>query len=143
MGPILVQRFRAVLEERGIDAEVGTISHVGGHKFAGNVIIYLPPGSEPEHTHAETKAEALAEKGDNIINLKGTGLWYGRVGPEHVDGIVEETMIRGRIIADLFRGGISQKGDNLGQVLEQQLRPASGDEGALKLKPKSRAKNAD
>jgi hypothetical protein len=136
-----------VLEERGIEAEVGTISHVGGHKFAGNVIIYLPPGSEPEHTPGETKAEAEAEaeaeKGNKTINLKGTGLWYGRVGPEHVDGIVEETMTRGRIIADLFRGGISQKGDNLGQVLEQQLRGESGDEGALKLKPKSRAKKAN
>jgi len=138
LGPILVQRFRSVLTEKSIDAEVGTISHVGGHKFAGNVIIYMPP--EPEPTHAEHKETEQQEK---TFNLKGTGLWYGRVGPENVAGIVEETMINGRIIADLFRGGISQKGDNLGRVLEEQLkRDGVDEEGTLKLKPKPRAKRS-
>jgi hypothetical protein len=33
------------------------VSHVGGHKFAGNVIVYSP---------------------------SGTGVWYGRVFPEKV-----------------------------------------------------------
>ena len=33
------------------------VSHVGGHKFAGNVIVYSP---------------------------SGTGVWYGRVSPEKV-----------------------------------------------------------
>ncbi|KHO00352.1 FMI1 protein [Metarhizium album ARSEF 1941] len=27
-------------------ARVGLISHIGGHKFAGNVIVYIPPGHE-------------------------------------------------------------------------------------------------
>jgi (2Fe-2S) ferredoxin len=138
LGPILVQRFRSVLKGKGIDAEVGTISHVGGHKFAGNVIIYMPP--EPEPTHAENNGLEQREK---TLDLKGSGLWYGRVGPENVAGIVEETIINGRIIADLFRGGISQKGDNLGRVLEEQLkRDGAVEEGALKLKPKPRAKKS-
>ncbi|KAK6438952.1 Altered inheritance of mitochondria protein 32 [Oleoguttula sp. CCFEE 5521] len=50
-------------------ARVGLISHIGGHKFAGNVIIYIPPSM---------KGHALA----------GKGIWYGRVGPENVEGIV-------------------------------------------------------
>jgi (2Fe-2S) ferredoxin len=138
LGPILVQRFWSVLKEKGLEAEVGTISHVGGHKFAGNVIIYMPPG--PERTHAENEEPEQREK---TLELKGTGLWYGRVGPENIAGIVEETIINGRIIADLFRGGVSQKGDNLGRLLEEQLkRDGAGEEGALNLKPKPRAKRA-
>lgn len=77
---------------------VGTLSHIGGHKWAGNVIIYLPRRSE-----LDVRANSLA----------GTGIWYGRVEPRHVPGIIEETMIRGRIVKELFRGGIDPEGKPL------------------------------
>lgn len=70
-------------------ARVGLISHIGGHKWAGNVIIYIPPSFS---------RNALA----------GRGIWYGRVGPEHVEGIVAKTMLEGKVIKELFRGGIDQ-----------------------------------
>ncbi|KAG5912897.1 hypothetical protein E4U42_001731 [Claviceps africana] len=73
-------------------ARVGLVSHVGGHKFAGNVIIYLPPG----HEGPEGEEHALA----------GCGIWYGRVEPRHVEGLVHETVVRGRVVEDMFRGGI-------------------------------------
>lgn len=63
------------------------ISHIGGHKWAGNVILYIPPS---------WKGHALA----------GKGVWYGRVEPGSVEGIVEKTVVGGTVIADLFRGGI-------------------------------------
>ncbi|KAK5703220.1 Altered inheritance of mitochondria protein 32 [Elasticomyces elasticus] len=68
-------------------ARVGLISHIGGHKWAGNVIVYIPPSfsSNP---------------------LAGKGIWYGRVGPEHVEGIVAKTIMDGKVIKELFRGGI-------------------------------------
>lgn len=72
-------------------ARVGLISHIGGHKFAGNVIIYIPPSFQ---------GNALA----------GKGVWYGRVGPEHVEGIVAKTVLGGKVIKDMFRGGIEQGG---------------------------------
>ena len=80
-------------------ARVGLISHVGGHKFAGNVILYIPPGMK----NAAGKGHALA----------GTGIWYGRVEPKHIEGIVKETVLDGRVIEDLFRGGIRQGGEIL------------------------------
>lgn len=95
------------------------ISHIGGHKFAGNVIIYLPP--------------TLSDNG-----LKGSGIWYGRVDPDKVEGIVQETIVQGRVIADLFRGGITQNGPNLGRLLEAQMQKERGDEGGLRLKPRAR-----
>jgi len=77
-------------------ARVGLISHIGGHKFAGNVILYLPPG---------LKTEAGEEH-----PLAGHGIWYGRVEPKHVEGIVAETILKGNVIADMFRGGIQRDG---------------------------------
>jgi hypothetical protein len=80
-------------------ARVGLISHIGGHKFAGNVILYIPPGMKT----ADEEKHALA----------GCGIWYGRVEPKHVEGIVQETVLEGRVIEDHFRGGIKQGGEIL------------------------------
>ena len=119
MGPLLGAEFSRLLADRGVDtsggdgkgfppvediddsvvrARVGLISHIGGHAFAGNVIIYVPPSFK-----VDGKRSPLA----------GKGIWYGRVEPKHVEGIIEETIFRGNVIADLFRGGIEQGGNIL------------------------------
>lgn len=119
MGPLLVNEFEKQLERKGVEilrgpvhvhldadgqllegevgkakdtARVGVISHIGGHKFAGNIIIYIPPGKKM----ADGSPHPFA----------GHGLWYGRVEPKHVEGLIEETIEKGRIVADMFRGGI-------------------------------------
>ncbi|KAI0347182.1 hypothetical protein BDW22DRAFT_1367554 [Trametopsis cervina] len=56
------------------------VSHIGGHKFAGNVIIYTPTG---------------------------TSIWYGRVTPHNVDAIVRDTILGGKVIPELLRGGLN------------------------------------
>jgi hypothetical protein len=84
-------------EEPARTARVGLISHIGGHKFAGNVILYIPPGMK--NTSGETHA------------LAGCGIWYGRVEPRHVEGIIQETLLSGRVIEELFRGAIRQGGE--------------------------------
>lgn len=55
-------------------------SHMGGHKFAGNVIINTPQGAT---------------------------IWYGRVTPHEVDAIVKETVIEGKVLSPLLRGGLN------------------------------------
>ncbi|KAI9685526.1 MAG: hypothetical protein M1822_004384 [Bathelium mastoideum] len=108
LGPLLRDEFLNQLPRQGVkirtepiraeesstagadmSARVGLISHIGGHKFAGNVIIYTPP---------------------SMVNheLAGSGIWYGRIEPQHVEGLVKETVIGGRVIREKFRGGISQ-----------------------------------
>ncbi|KAJ5669196.1 hypothetical protein N7462_010266 [Penicillium macrosclerotiorum] len=114
MAPVLEAEFQRVLLSRGFDSagsegttvddpkhvNLGLISHVGGHKYAGNIIVYLPPqmtigGSAEPHP------------------LAGKGIWYGRVEPKHVQGIVDETILGGRVVTDHFRGGIDRNGDIL------------------------------
>ena len=36
--------------------------------------------------------------------LAGKGVWYGRVEPRHVWGIVEETVRGGKVVEELCRG---------------------------------------
>ncbi|KAG6890948.1 hypothetical protein C0995_000905 [Termitomyces sp. Mi166 len=55
-------------------------SHIGGHKFAGNCIIYTPQGSS---------------------------VWYGRVSPHEVESVVINTIIHGLVLAPLLRGGLN------------------------------------
>jgi (2Fe-2S) ferredoxin len=90
IAPLIVNEFRAVLERHGLlygqqhaaasknRYRVGICSHIGGHVYAGNVLIMIP----------------------------GTlGIWYGNVRPFHVQGIVQETLINRNIIQELHRGG--------------------------------------
>ncbi|KXT17965.1 hypothetical protein AC579_9589 [Pseudocercospora musae] len=91
LGPILQAEFEEKLGRQNIrilgndqypigdgkartpSARVGLISHIGGHKWAGNVILYIPP---------------------TLYNnaLAGKGIWYGRVSTENVEGIVAKTI---------------------------------------------------
>ncbi|KAK5071625.1 Altered inheritance of mitochondria protein 32 [Lithohypha guttulata] len=114
---------------------VGMISHIGGHKWAGNVIVYIPPnyrlaalerrarGAKPRDKVVAGQTEPLALPADEAISpeeqevgmspLAGKGIWYGRVEPKHVEGIVEQTIGHGKIIRELFRGGIHQDGSTI------------------------------
>ncbi|KAF0411893.1 sucrase/ferredoxin-like family protein [Gigaspora margarita] len=86
-GPILKDEFNKVLKEKGLDVEsnnndgvaVFLSSHTGGHRFAGNVIVYRG----------------------------GQGIWYGRVIACHAKNIVETTVLEGKVIKDLYRGSMN------------------------------------
>ncbi|KAK6453734.1 Sucrase/ferredoxin-like-domain-containing protein [Scheffersomyces xylosifermentans] len=84
LAPLLEREFSEVLRKEclNMDTDVGLISHIGGHAYAGNVI-YLPRKSEKE-----------------IV-------WYGRVFTDRVYGIVSETIKKGNIISELYRGQLN------------------------------------
>jgi leucyl-tRNA synthetase len=126
LGPLLRSGFQEEFKRRGIDADVGLISHIGGHKFAGNVIMYIPPGFAAE----EGKESALA----------GCGVWYGRVGPENVEGVVEETVRNGKVVGELFRGGVMADGGVLSRVVEAQREKDEGRDKSVgaTLRPRAR-----
>jgi len=55
------------------------VSHTGGHKYAGNMIICFP---------------------------QGASVWYGRMTPHEVPEVVRHTIIGGKILPSLLRGGM-------------------------------------
>lgn len=75
-GPPLIERFKALLADHHLADQVAVhgTSHVGGHRFAGNVLIY------PE------------------------GCWYGRVTLDDVPRIIEQHLMRGNTVIALWRG---------------------------------------
>ncbi|KAI8598593.1 Sucrase/ferredoxin-like-domain-containing protein [Dissophora ornata] len=89
--PILKKEFTRILRSKDLygdcegDVEIWMISHIGGHKFAGNVIVH--------------KTEGLA-------------VWYGRVEPCHSQAIVEATVERGEVIRELYRGSMNGSFDH-------------------------------
>ncbi|KAF9904263.1 hypothetical protein EC991_002866 [Linnemannia zychae] len=80
---ILKKEFTRILRSKDLlgdaegDVEIWLVSHIGGHKFAGNV----------------------------IVHRGGASVWYGRVEPCHSQAIVDATIERGEIIRELYRGG--------------------------------------
>ncbi|KAF9961136.1 hypothetical protein BGZ70_008356 [Mortierella alpina] len=83
--PILRRELTRVLRSKDLlgdgegDVELWMVSHIGGHKFAGNVIVH---------------------------RSEGMAVWYGRVEPCHSQAIVEATIERGEVIRDLYRGSM-------------------------------------
>ncbi|KAL8906225.1 MAG: hypothetical protein Q9207_002147 [Kuettlingeria erythrocarpa] len=99
LGPLLYHEFE---EHNAYERwDVGMISHIGGHAFAGNVIIYIPPNYS---SASDTDGEAW--RGRQISPLAGMGIWYGRVEPGHVPTVIEETIRNGNIVGNLWRGGL-------------------------------------
>jgi hypothetical protein len=90
-GEPLRARFRRELEARGLAIPVLATSHVGGHEYAGNVLIY------PE------------------------GDWYGYVTPDDVPRLIDQHLLGGQIVRDRWRGrmGLSREAQiEMGQGVE-------------------------
>eukprot|EP00128_Syssomonas_multiformis_P017129 Colp12_sorted_trinity150504_noHs@3552 len=92
-GPQIIASLKQELAQRGLEhVTVNSCSHVGGHVYAGNVIIYGRKGADGE-----------------LI-----GDWYGNVRPEHAAEIVSEHVVAGKVLPRLWRG-------RMGATAEQQV----------------------
>ncbi|XP_074301726.1 altered inheritance of mitochondria protein 32-like [Silene latifolia] len=87
-GPVLVEKFKEEIESKSLNDHVfvNACSHVGGHKYAGNLIIF---GTD--------------EKGKVI------GDWYGYVTPADVPDLIDVHIGKGEIIEKLWRGQMGLK----------------------------------
>ncbi|KAG2299483.1 hypothetical protein Bca4012_011050 [Brassica carinata] len=99
-GPSLVSRFREEIELCGLQGEVSVspCSHIGGHKYTGDVIIY----------------------GSNI-NQRVTGNWYGFVTLEDVPQLLEQHIYRGEILDRLWRGEMGLLEEDQRKTQEQRF----------------------
>lgn len=86
LAPHLVANLSA--QKFATETDIVISSHVGGHKFAGNIIWYRNLG--------------VSRNGKNNVD----GLWFAKILPSLVPTLVS-SINNGEIIQDLFRGGIS------------------------------------
>nr|XP_043607753.1 altered inheritance of mitochondria protein 32-like isoform X1 [Erigeron canadensis] len=98
-GPILIKKFKEEAEVRGLEnVSVTACSHVGGHKYAGNLIIYT------------------------VRDEKVCGHWYGYVTPNDVADLLDNHIGKGEIIERIWRGQMGippvKKAE---QTIEQKL----------------------
>ncbi|KAL5207031.1 hypothetical protein ABZP36_031466 [Zizania latifolia] len=89
-GPALIKRFKEEINGQGLadQLSVSACSHVGGHKYAGNVIVFS----------ANSNGEV-------------TGHWYGYVTPDDVPILLHKHIGQGEIVDHLWRGqmGLSEE----------------------------------
>ncbi|KAM1323546.1 hypothetical protein ACFX2H_044508 [Malus domestica] len=99
-GPVLIDKFKEEAELRGLTNQVfvTACSHIGGHKYAGNLIVYSP-GS------------------DGSI----TGHWYGYVTPEDVPELLDQHIGKGEIIERLWRSQMGASSDEAEKINDQKL----------------------
>ncbi|KAI9770192.1 MAG: hypothetical protein M1839_003258 [Geoglossum umbratile] len=76
--------YRDLDDERPGGVGIYFISHVGGHKYSANMIIYRKE--------------------------EGQAIWLARVRPEHVEGIIKHTVLRGKVVhpGRQLRGGFDR-----------------------------------
>ncbi|CAN1193955.1 Altered inheritance of mitochondria protein 32 [Linum perenne] len=99
-GPVIITRFKEEVEVRGLQAKVSVsaCSHIGGHKYAGNIIIFG------------------ATVGGGI-----SGHWYGYVSPDDVPILLEQHICRGEIVDSLWRGQMGLTEEDQIKCQEQRL----------------------
>ncbi|KAI3456797.1 hypothetical protein Pfo_013460 [Paulownia fortunei] len=99
-GPSVISKFKNEIESRGLQGKVSVspCSHIGGHKYAGNVIIFGPN-----------------------IKKEVTGHWYGYVMPEDVPLLLEQHIGKGEIVDFLWRGQMGLSEEDQKKSLEQRF----------------------
>ncbi|KAK6541834.1 hypothetical protein TWF694_007613 [Orbilia ellipsospora] len=124
LGPAIAKSFEEALSRQigtpKVEAIIGEISHIGGHKFAGNIIIHLPA----DHDLSKIINDAPVASSSPIAGLMkafgradiskpadGVAIWYGRVMPYHAEGIIEMTLKNRKVIRDLLRGVVNSNGE--------------------------------
>ncbi|CAN6464426.1 unnamed protein product [Victoria cruziana] len=101
-GPPLIKKFKDEIEAHGLKGQISVspCSHIGGHKYAGNVIIFG------------------ASVGGVI-----TGHWYGYVTLDDVSLLLNQHIGKGEIVDRLWRGqmGLSEEEQKRSQEQRLQL----------------------
>ncbi|KZF24847.1 hypothetical protein L228DRAFT_57036 [Xylona heveae TC161] len=115
--------YRDLDDERPDGVGIYFISHVGGHKYSANVIIYRRADAEtagPSDFVAESNgngaANGAAADGDTT-NAKtaeagaGQCIWLARVRPEDCEGIIKYTILQGKTVKPerQLRGGFDRE----------------------------------
>ncbi|KAK3350021.1 Sucrase/ferredoxin-like-domain-containing protein [Lasiosphaeria hispida] len=114
--------YRDLDDERPGGVGIYFISHVGGHKYSANMMIYR----RPDAFGVDKVERAKLAEGERVAPIKaakpadetevegevgaGQCIWLARVKPEDCEGIVKFTVLQGKVIkpASQLRGGFDR-----------------------------------
>uniref|UniRef100_A0A1J3HZ76 Altered inheritance of mitochondria protein 32 n=1 Tax=Noccaea caerulescens TaxID=107243 RepID=A0A1J3HZ76_NOCCA len=101
-GPALMDKFEKEIGSRGLADKIFVLpcSHIGGHKYAGNLIVFSP---------------------DSAGNISGH--WYGYVTPDDVPAMLDQHIAKGEIIQNLSRGQMKLRPEGEEAEKEEQKIP--------------------
>ena len=113
--------YRDLHDERPGGVGIYFVSHVGGHKFAANVLIYRRVGAAGVKSPSKEEDEAAKRNGlhdENSGNKKhdeetreaAQCIWLARVRPEDCENIVRYTVLQGKVVKPerQLRGGFDR-----------------------------------
>lgn len=115
--------YRDLHDERPGGVGIYFISHVGGHKFAANMMVYRKQAPKASSTSLDapngaTETNVAAENGvqNNGENAGLAGeatqcIWLARVRPEDCENIVRYTVLQGKVVKPerQLRGGFDRE----------------------------------
>jgi hypothetical protein len=112
--------FRDLDDERPGGVGIYFISHVGGHKYSANVMVYRRPdafgldaverGKVGDGEVVVPKKKKEGDAGEDGDVGAGQCIWLARVRPEDCEGLVKYTVLQGKVIKPerQLRGGFDR-----------------------------------
>ncbi|OCL13872.1 hypothetical protein AOQ84DRAFT_309841 [Glonium stellatum] len=114
--------YRDLHDERPGGVGIYFISHVGGHKFAANVMIYRKeiaaaasadkpvPNGTGEAAGADGEGERGGKASEDIQGQAAQCIWLARVKPEDCENIIRYTVLQGKVVKPerQLRGGFDR-----------------------------------
>ncbi|RJE18261.1 Sucrase ferredoxin domain-containing protein, partial [Aspergillus sclerotialis] len=102
--------YRDLEDERPGGVGVYFISHVGGHKYAANCIVYRRRNFDWYKKGANGE-ENGSENGSGETEGAAQGIWLARVRPEDCENIVRYTVLQGKVVKPgiQLRGGFDRE----------------------------------
>lgn len=99
--------YRDLNDERPGGVGIYFISHVGGHKYSANMMVYRR--GEPKRTVSE---QIDAGKGDAGAETEAAQcIWLARIRPEDCENVVKYTVLQGKVVKpeSQLRGGFDRE----------------------------------
>ncbi|KAE8132334.1 Sucrase/ferredoxin-like-domain-containing protein [Aspergillus pseudotamarii] len=97
--------YRDLDDQRPGGVGIYFISHVGGHKYSANVIVYRRRDFE-WYRKQDGKEETLAKGEEGATQ----GIWLARVRPEDCENIIRYTVLKGKVVKpEQIRGGFDRE----------------------------------
>jgi hypothetical protein len=99
--------YRDLHDERPGGVGIYFISHVGGHKYSANMMVYRR--GEPKRTVSEQIADVKEEASSETEAAQC--IWLARIRPEDCENVVKYTVLQGKVVKpeSQLRGGFDRE----------------------------------